>query len=418
VSACGWDGLQVLADDLTGACDVAAALLPWAGDIVVQPDPLLPDRPAGGLVVVNTATRTRQPQRAGAVVREVVARMVPPGWKGVFLKKIDTGLRGAIGAELDAVMEAVHAEEAFVLPAIPEVGRTTEGGYQLIDGVPVDRTPFGIDPDNPVSGSRVPAVYGLTGRRQTAVVDVPGQESAAGVAAAIDRLRAAGAAVLVCDARTDADLERAVEAVLRRPRPLVLAGSIGLARALRRALDGGTTRTASPTVGHRRGRAEGGPVLVVVGSAHPIAHAQTEELVASGRAERVAIELDRPDEAAATAGGQLAQGRTVVLAVPRRRLAGRSDAVQGALSVAVRSVLTVQRPAGLLIVGGETAYAVLAAMGHPPLVVLDRLAPLVVLSAVATGSFAGLAIVTKGGSSGERGLLVDVLERLEESLVR
>ena len=410
--------MQVLADDLTGACDVAAALLPWAGDIVVQPDPLVQDRPAGGLVVVNTATRTGQPQRAEAVVREVVARMVPPGWKGVFLKKIDTGLRGAIGAELDAVMETVRAEEAFVLPAIPEVGRTTEGGCQLIDGVPVDRTPFGIDPDNPVSGSRVTAVYGLTGRWQTAVVDVPGQESAAGVAAAIDRLRAAGAAVLVCDARTDADLERAVEAVLRRPRPLVLAGSIGLARALRCALDVGTTRTASPTVCHRRGPAEGGPVLVVVGSAHPIAHAQIEELVASGRAERVAIELDRPDQAATTAGDRLAQGRTVVLAVPRRRFAGRSDAVQGALSVAVRTVLTVRRPAGLLIVGGETAYAVLAAMGHPPLVVLDRLAPLVVLSAVATGSFAGLAIVTKGGSSGERGLLVNVLERLEERLVR
>ena len=55
--------------------------------------------------------------------------------QAIVLKKIDTALRGHLGAELDAAIAAAGAAEAFVLPAIPRVGRTTVGGEQRIDGV-------------------------------------------------------------------------------------------------------------------------------------------------------------------------------------------------------------------------------------------------------------------------------------------
>src|SRR5262249_24010716 len=148
-------------------------------------------------------------------------------------KKIDTGLRGPLGAEIDAALDAPGAPRAFVLPAIPEVGRTTVGGEQLVDGVPVHHTAFAHDPHNPVRYARVATVIEATRRRSAAGIDLEEWRRPEGIAAALDGCRAP---VVVIDAETDDDLSRCVGALLAWPRPLLLVGSIGVARALRRAL--------------------------------------------------------------------------------------------------------------------------------------------------------------------------------------
>jgi hypothetical protein len=63
-------------------------------------------------------------------------------------------------------MDAVGAETALVVAAIPEAGRTTVGGRQLVDGVPVDETAFARDPQNPVHDARVAVVIEATSRRR------------------------------------------------------------------------------------------------------------------------------------------------------------------------------------------------------------------------------------------------------------
>ena len=131
-------------------------------------------------------------------------------------------------------MDAVGAQRAFVLPAIPEVGRTTVGGEQRIDGVPVHRTAFADDPQNPVRD-----VAGRVGDRAR---DASGRSwrfrwpRCAALADQSPRSTRADAPIVVLDAETDADLAAAVQALLRQPRPLVVVGSTGVARALRAAL--------------------------------------------------------------------------------------------------------------------------------------------------------------------------------------
>jgi uncharacterized protein YgbK (DUF1537 family) len=100
----------VIADDLTGACDVGAALLPFPKPIVVESL----DREAGGdgvLAVRNTQSRTLAPEDAAARVRDALADVLT-GSGGLLFKKIDTALRGPLGAELDAAMDTVRAEMA------------------------------------------------------------------------------------------------------------------------------------------------------------------------------------------------------------------------------------------------------------------------------------------------------------------
>lgn len=408
--------LRIIADDLTGACDVAAAFLPWPGGIVVRPALSAGAHRAEGIpdtatAVRNTQSRTRPVAEATAAVCAALAD-VEPGWRGIVFKKIDTGLRGPLGAEIDAAMTALGIDEAFVLPAIPEVGRTTENGQQLIGGTPVHLTAFARDPQNPVADADVGAVIASGTPRRAASVGLDAVRSPAAFAAALDAARASGAAIVVCDAQTDDDLEAAVRGLLARPRPLLLVGSIGLAGALRRvlAVEKTARRTASDPQAPGRG------ALVVVGSAHPVAHAQVEQACAAQDLDvAVTVDLAAPERSGTTAARALAAGRSVALTAPAD---GASDSTQvlAAIRRAAFAALDRARPGGLVLVGGETAFEILAGLGHPSLWVESRPFPLVVRSSVLGGSLAGLPLVTKGGSSGATNLLAQVLRQMRREV--
>ena len=66
------------------------------------------------------------------------------------MKKVDSTLRGPLAAEIEAALAASGRTRAVVAPAFPATGRTTVGGVQHLDGVPVHATRFAHDPVSPV----------------------------------------------------------------------------------------------------------------------------------------------------------------------------------------------------------------------------------------------------------------------------
>jgi uncharacterized protein YgbK (DUF1537 family) len=403
------DAIRVLADDLTGACDVGAELLPWPGGVAVEVGAVRAPGGAGGgpLRVRNTQSRTLAPDDATQRVAAALAD-VGPGWAGLVLKKMDTALRGQLGAELDAVMDRLGIEEAFVLPAIPEIGRTTQQGRQMIGGVPVDQTAFARDPQNPIREASVPAAIRATGRRSTGVIGLGAVRGAIGEA--VDAAHAAGCQVLVCDAETDGDLERAVRGLLLRPRPLVLVGSTGLARALRRVLATEAHARRKPV---ETASAPGTGVLLVAGSAHPATRSQVERAVAQGLFDPLVVGSETHADAAGQAAGRLLRsGRPAALVAPTDRNEGGSGDVLAGLRRATLTALARVRPCGLALVGGETAYGVLEGLGLPPLWLESRLCPMVVRARIMTGVHEGLPVVTKGGSTGGPEVLDTIVRQL------
>jgi uncharacterized protein YgbK (DUF1537 family) len=85
------------------------------------------------------------------------------------------------------------------------------------------------------------------------------------------------------------------------------------------------------------------------------------------------------------------------------------------LRAAALAALARARPLGLALVGGETAFHVLDGLGHPPLWLVGRLCPLVVRARLLAGPYAGLALVTKGGSAGAPDLLGQIVRQLGRS---
>ena len=106
------------------------------------------------VLIVDTESRHLPPEEAAAVVRQIVSDAVRHGVRYIY-KKTDSGLRGNIGAELSAALEASGQAFLHFIPAYPQIGRTTRNGIHYIKGIPVGESVFARDPFNPVVHSGV-----------------------------------------------------------------------------------------------------------------------------------------------------------------------------------------------------------------------------------------------------------------------
>ena len=127
--------ILIIADDLTGAADCAAACGPDA--LVVLDD----SRGAQGAEVVafDANTRSMTAEHAAAETARIV-RSYPAS---IVYKKIDSTMRGHIAVEIAGALNTYrsmgHPEAiAVVAPAFPAMGRTTKGGRQYVRGVPLE----------------------------------------------------------------------------------------------------------------------------------------------------------------------------------------------------------------------------------------------------------------------------------------
>jgi len=402
------DALRIIADDLTGACDIGAEMLPLGRPVVVQAVGV-PDLGRDDVLTVwNTQSRTCSVREARRRVRTALGGL-PDAWSGIVLKKVDTALRGHLAAELCEALEQLGVQRAYVLAAIPEVGRTTVDGIQLLGGIPLSETAFARDPQHPVLEASLPRVLAAGEALRATVLPVEAIRAGGDLESTLDEWAGSPMAV-VCDAETDDDIESALRAIMQQQRPLLLAGSIGLGRALRRVLGG--ERRAEPRGGLARAQDDSG-VLVVLGSAHPRSLEQLSE--ARDRLGLQVEEVGGEDKACSVgvrAARLLQGGDPVAIVTPSER---RTDPTEllAAVRRAVTSCLGRVRPRGMALIGGETAFEVLAGLDYPPLQIEGRPAPLVVRGRLLAGACHDVPILTKGGSAGDRGMLVRMVRSFD-----
>src|SRR5262245_30965590 len=216
--------LTIVADDLTGACDTGA-LFAARGPVPVS---IWPRRAAADAAVRVVDTETRALGAADAAER--AATVAAGGRARHWFKKIDSTLRGPIGAEVDALMRATGTVTAIVCPAFPAQRRAVLDRTLLVRGVPVADTPIARDPQFPAGGSSV--VDLLRPQLDRALSWIPIDQLRAGGEALAARVRRLSGTAIVADAETDSDLDLLVEAALATtPQPL-LVGSAGLGHAL------------------------------------------------------------------------------------------------------------------------------------------------------------------------------------------
>lgn len=309
---------KILADDLTGACDTGGAFALRGLRVIVSlgGEPLACDVP-----VVSTASRNDEADTAYAKVRAACERL-DIGAKEPFYKKIDSTLRGPVVAELQACLDAGAHTPGVLCPAFPEQGRTVSGGQLRAPGLRID----------------------LANLLGALPLETP-------------------------DATTAADLDAIAAGMLAEGWFPFAAGSAGLARAFASRL----SPLPSPRQPVRA--AATGPVILCIGSDHPVTLAQIAHYRESGgNAELHGIRFDE---------------------LPP-----------------IGPALESMQHGGLFFCGGDTAAYVCTAFGARAIELEGEVAPGIPLGRLIGGAGHGLAVVTKSGGFGKPDTLTCVVEVL------
>ena len=352
--------LLIVADDLTGAADCAIACVSDGLSAVVVLNAAAAGEHAD-VVAIDADTRRMPAAQAAAETARIVQTLGQNG--RLLFQKIDSTLRGNIGAEVAAALSARRCMDrsavVVMAPAFPATGRTTVGGRQHVKGMPL--------PERADIGELLEQA-GL----RTARIDLDCVRRGSTICGA-------GYDALVFDAETDQDLSAIAARAVSLGRATVWVGSAGLARQLPRAA--GLQRAPKPVnVAPAKG-----PLVFVVGSPSPVSREQADAL-----AREPGVEVIRDPKAPLLAEA-LARGRDVLLLLDNSSQAGGVAPFLDAIG-------------GFVFTGGETAREALESIGVGALRLAREIEPGVALS-VTLGA-REMPVITKAGAFGECETLV------------
>ncbi|MGH9832215.1 MAG: four-carbon acid sugar kinase family protein [Blastocatellia bacterium] len=417
--------LLVIADDLTGACDTGAQ---FAG----QGIPALVTMEVGytfdssedeySVIVADTEGRRLSAAEAAARVEAVVRRAREAGVR-FFYKKTDSTLRGNIGAELQAFLQASGNRMLAFAPAFPRLGRFTRGGCQYVGDRLLHETAFAADPLNPVTESYIPAIICRQSDIPARIIGRDAHE------ALIDGWP--GERIIVFDAESDDDLRRVGERLKRERLLGALAGSAGFAACLPELLELRTFALPNLDCPARMLAVNGSLNEVSLRQAaiaeecgFAVVHLPPEALIAEDGARS-----DAASEIIAAVTSYDAQGRDVMLrTVTRREDASGYEQHGGGLGLRHRqlslriaentakliSEILAQTQFGLLTVfGGVTLAAIVRAMGWRGLLPQLEILPGVILSEAADG-VKKMWLITKAGGFGPEDVLWQIKDQLRK----
>jgi uncharacterized protein YgbK (DUF1537 family) len=372
--------LLAIADDLTGALEVGAQFSDENISCVVSTGDV-----CGNVsrLVIDAGTRRLDDCAAALRIHDIIhTSSVDVPISHVFLKT-DSTLRGPIGRSIQAILNEYPDRKVVYAPAYPALGRIVRDGRLFIDGALVTETAFAQDLLNPV--------------RESSPLRLISAVVARGVLRATPReltqaLRTG--VVVVVDGETDHDLE--ITALETCNAGAIAAGTAAFARAWARMLN--LPRSPRPPAPVARSG------LIVAGSLHPRSWAQ------------VKYAAQRGVPAFATGAGV----RVIVRAIEQRNWAiiATSDQVCGEplqiaaeLGRAVQEIATRARFDALVIFGGDTASAVLKALGCTVVRPIQELLTGVPVSMPCNGC--SQILVSKAGGFGQEDVIEQIIMRLE-----
>src|SRR5512136_1164630 len=165
--------IVVIADDLTGANDTGVQFAKQGlKTLVLIGVPASLAELDEDVLVVDTQSRASSPTEAYQKVTQTALLFKDRDRFQTIYKKIDSTLRGNLGSEIDAIMDARGLELAIVAPAFPANGRMTVGGCHFLGNAPLEATEISRDPLCPVTESHIPTLIAAQTRRKVGHVGI------------------------------------------------------------------------------------------------------------------------------------------------------------------------------------------------------------------------------------------------------
>ncbi|WP_119353725.1 3-oxo-tetronate kinase [Azohydromonas sediminis] len=382
--------LGVVADDFTGATDVASMLV-RNGMRTVQVIGV-PQGPAPDADAVVVALKSRTVPAADAV-RESLAALdwLRAGGARQFYFKycstFDSTPAGNIGPVVDALMQRLGTDFTIACPAFPENGRSVFRGHLFVGDELLSDSGMRTHPLTPMTDSNLVRVLQAQTPSRVGLVRYDAvAKGADAIRARFDALRAEGVRIAIVDATSDADL-LAIGAACDGM-PLVTAGSgvaLGLPQNYRARgwlREQGDAACLDPV---------GGGAAVLSGSCSVATNGQVARWLAG---DRPGLRLDPRELAAGRdlaagalewARARLAEGQSPLVyataqadevsAIQRELGAARAGELVERCLARVAQGLVEAGVRRLVVAGGETSGAVVQALGVAQLRIGPTIAP-------------------------------------------
>lgn len=398
--------MLVIADDLTGALDSGVQLARKGDRVLVSLDCKdgLRHADAADVLVIDCESRHDDASVAYEKVRGLVSEGISLGIKHMY-KKTDSGLRGNVGAELSALMEASGATHVNFVPAYPKQARTTENGVHYVAGTPLAKSIFAIDPINPVTCSRVDDLIHLQSD-----VTVTNWSKGANLEG-----------IVVYDCSTDEDMHLIADMLQSVDPDAPMAGCAGLLEMLPRCSQAACEREQENLDAR---------LVVVSGSVNAVTSSQLDEAERRG-AYRAHLPIREilahnwsESDAYAFVGRVLVEGEgcPVILIDTLGTQLSKDEIANGdtarkisdaaGLCAAVVSKTTERTT---MVVGGDALVGFVNEVGASLLEPIDELFPGIVLARY-EGAHASGTLITKSGAFGNVGLFHEIHQALEEKV--
>ena len=423
------DNIVIIADDLTGAADSAVQFCPYFEDTTLVSyqkwdrilEPTLPALTQATAIYTNSRALGVDQARKRLV-------SLAQGLGAIealrIYKKIDSCMRGNVGAETDALLDQLGYEASFITPAFPEMGRTTLEDTHRIHGIPLGQTEISQDPVTPVTESSLTRIVAMQSRYPVGHVGLAFLENSNhGLMAEIERQVQSGVRHIVFDATNRAHLDRIAQSIFSFEGKILPVGSAGLAGSIAKLL---TSKPASDEPA--KIIAPGGFNLLVCGTRSTVTDQQIEKLLQSFSYEVIQLspvmlaDQSRKGEFSDTvfsARTRLMQKNVIFTIKPQQNNSinhrqtnsqPTADSIVSGLGLFVAEVVAAAKPAILFLTGGDTADAVLTALDAGGIRILGEVVAGVVQGVILGGLLDSFPVVTKAGAFGQNDTLLAVHE--------
>ncbi|MFK9091679.1 four-carbon acid sugar kinase family protein [Bacillus salipaludis] len=425
--------LAVIADDLTGANDtgVQFAKQGLKTTVLFSDTQLQPTHLSEDVIVLNSDSRALPFGRAYDVVFNLSSQLNKLNVSNVF-KKVDSTMRGHIGAEIDAVMDVFQLKTSFVVPAFPKSNRMTMNGNHYVNGVLLGETEIAHDPVSPVKISYLPKLLEEQSKRKVELISI--SDVRKGKRHLSEKMNALSSSttpkIIIVDATTDEELQTIVEAANGLHENFLWVGSAGIASHLFN-----TGYREEPLQKNQDG--ERLPVLVVAGSVKSITHRQIQELKEKHHVEEIVISpeefffedrrnleierivkagqaiLEKSDLVISTNPGQEAINKVKDL----QHSGGLSNfdignTIAEAMGEIAGQLIECKRISGAILTGGDIAGATCKVLKGEGIRVIGEVEAGIPYGKLFGGLFDGLPLVTKAGAFGTEEALAKALRTI------
>ncbi|WP_040976657.1 D-threonate kinase [Necropsobacter massiliensis] len=219
--------ILVIADDFTGANDTGVQFTHqgFSADVILNPENVYYGE--ADVAIINTDSRAMTIENAQKAITQAIQHHANVN---TIYKKMDSTLRGNIGAELESCLRASQRKAAFVCTALPSAHRHINNGICYVGEQPLLETEFATDPKTPVISSTVKSI--IAAQTRIPIVEIKLHQLRNTDCQPIIASSMAGHSpcIIAFDAERESDLAR-IAALIRPYHALaVIAGSAGLAK--------------------------------------------------------------------------------------------------------------------------------------------------------------------------------------------